>query len=45
MSCCTSDRALGRATRIFLWLVLLAFGGVVLASLPELRRYLKISNM
>jgi hypothetical protein len=46
MSCCEeSDRALGRVTRVFLWLLLLGVGGFVLGSLPELKRYIKISSM
>ncbi len=49
MSCCQSqsqsDRQLGRLTRFFLFLVMLAVGGFVVASLPEIRRYIRLSTM
>jgi hypothetical protein len=48
MSCCTraeSDRCLGSVTRVILWVGLLALGGVVVACLPEIKRYAKISTM
>jgi hypothetical protein len=49
MSCCESqsqaDECLGRTTRFFGWLLLLAVGGFILASLPEVKRYIKISSM
>ena len=40
-----SDRCLGHVARLFLWLLLLVVGGFVLASLPEMKRYIKISSM
>jgi hypothetical protein len=44
-SCDDSDRRLGHFARIFLWLVVAATCGAILLSLPELKRYIKISNM
>jgi hypothetical protein len=41
----SSDASLGRMTRFFLFIALLVLGGFVLASLPELKRYIKISSM
>ena len=48
MSChsqAQSDRRLGFFTRIFLSLLLVAMGGFMLASLPEMKRYIRISTM
>ncbi|MEI9999364.1 MAG: hypothetical protein WDO13_09450 [Verrucomicrobiota bacterium] len=50
MSCETcstnaSDAALGRSTRFFLFLLALALGGFFIASLPEIKRYIRLSSM
>ncbi len=41
----SSDETLGRTTRFFLFLFALVAGGFLIASLPEIKRYIKISTM
>jgi len=45
MSCSNSDASNCRGSHLFGWLLLLAAGTVVIASLPEIRRYIKMSMM
>ena len=45
MFCSKSDKSCGGSAHPLLWLFLLVIGGFVLASLPELKRYIKISTM
>jgi hypothetical protein len=45
MSCCSSEDGCRKTVRFLFWAVALAAGVVVVASLPELKRYVKISSM
>ena len=45
MSCCDSNGSSCRGTHLFGWLLLLVAGAVVVASLPEIKRYIKMSMM
>lgn len=45
MSCCRSEDSCRRTVSFLFWAATLAAGIVVVASLPELRRYIKISSM
>jgi len=40
-----SDKATVKAVHIFLWALAIAAGSVFVLSLPELKRYIKISSM
>jgi hypothetical protein len=44
MSCCKSDQSCCRGS-FFFWALLLAVGAVVIANIPEIKRYIKISTM
>ena len=45
MSCCSKDECGGGAGRILMLVALMTFGALVVACLPEIRRYIKISTM
>ena len=45
MSCSSSENCCRGTTRLIFTLLALLVGGFVLASLPELKRYIKISTM
>jgi hypothetical protein len=45
MSCRDNEDSCCRGSHFFMWVVLLAAGAVVIASLPEIKRYIKISSM
>jgi hypothetical protein len=45
MSCCSSEDACRKSVRFFFLALAIGAGVVVLASLPELKRYIKISSM
>jgi hypothetical protein len=45
MSCSCSEDACRKSVKFFFLAVALAVAGVFLASLPELKRYIKISSM
>jgi len=46
MSCSKSNASCGGGSLHFIgWVILLVFGGFVIASLPEIKRYIKISSM
>lgn len=44
MSCCNSNGSSCRGS-LFGWLLLLAAGAIFVASLPEIKRYIKMSTM
>lgn len=44
MSCCKSDESCCRG-RFFMLVLLLALGALFVASLPEIKRYIKLSTM
>lgn len=44
MSCSKSDQSCCRGS-FFLWALLVVFGAVLVANLPEIKRYIKISSM
>jgi hypothetical protein len=43
--CNSKDACEVKVLHVFGWLLIAAVGVVVVASLPELKRYIKISNM
>jgi len=45
MSCSNSEESSCCGGRFFMFVLLLAVGAVVLASLPEIKRYIRISTM
>jgi hypothetical protein len=45
MACSCSENACRNSVRFFGWVIAAALGVVVIASLPELKRYIKISTM
>jgi hypothetical protein len=45
MSCCSSEGTCQRTVRFLFWTIALAAGVAVVASLPEIKRYIKISSM
>jgi len=45
MSCSNSDESSCGSSHFFLWILFLAAGVFVIASLPEIKRYIKISSM
>jgi hypothetical protein len=45
MSCCASENCCRRSVSFLFWAVALAAGVAVVASLPEIKRYIKISSM
>jgi hypothetical protein len=45
MSCCKNEQNSCSGGRLFIWVLLLAAGAVVIACVPEIKRYIKISNM
>jgi hypothetical protein len=42
---CSSEKCCPGFSRFFLFLLALVVGGFVVASLPEIKRYIKISTM
>jgi hypothetical protein len=45
MSCCCSEGTCQKTVRFLFWVVAIAAGAAVVASLPEIKRYIKISSM
>jgi hypothetical protein len=45
MSCCSSDAATTKAVRLVLCTLGVAAGLVFILSLPEIKRYIRISSM
>jgi hypothetical protein len=45
MSCCNIEESSCRSSHFFKLILLLAIGAFVIASLPEIKRYVKLSTM
>jgi len=45
MSCSHSEESSCRSSHFFLWCLFLAVGVALIASLPEMKRYIRISTM
>jgi hypothetical protein len=45
MSCDNSDESCCRGSHVLFWITLLLAGAFVVASLPEIKRYVRITTM